>query len=164
MLVAIDVETTSLRGGQQLSISLRGDYRSTWACAPEVPVSDWVRDNVLPQLPRPTHDSWDAMLQSFAHHWLMLSGNENLTVAFHMGMPVESNLFDELFKRGYIGEFQGPYKYVDVATLLMANGFNHDQQTAAAIKLGLIPDLVLSDHSSDYDAEVTYRLARHFLS
>lgn len=84
--------------------------------------NQWVRDNVLPKLGdlAVTHDSYDAMLASFAEFYL---GNKaDADIIAHMGVPVESKVLLDMHTRGLIGDWDGPFPFLDVASVLKARG------------------------------------------
>lgn len=82
----------------------------------------WVRENVLPKLDglAKTHDSYDAMLASFAEFYL--AHKKDADVIAHMGVPVEAKLLLDAHQRGLIGDWDGPYPFLDVAGVLKAKG------------------------------------------
>lgn len=82
----------------------------------------WVRDNVLPKLGdlTVTHDAYDAMLASFAEFYLSNKGDADIIA--HMGVPVESKVLLDMHSRGLIGDWDGPFPFLDVASVLKAYG------------------------------------------
>lgn len=83
---------------------------------------EWVRDNVLPKLSdlAVTHADYDAMLASFAEFYLANKGEADIIA--HMGVPVESKVLLDMHGRGLIGDWDGPFPFLDVASVLKARG------------------------------------------
>lgn len=84
----------------------------------------WVKENVLPKLNdlAKTHDSYDDMLSAFAEFY---KANKNgADVIAHMGVPVEAKLLLDMHSKGFIGDWDGPYPFLDVASVLKARGYD----------------------------------------
>jgi len=84
----------------------------------------WVRENVLPKLAglENTHSSYEAMLADFAEFYM--ANKADADVIAHMGVPVEAKMLLDMHARSYIGDFDGPYPFIDVASVLKAKGFD----------------------------------------
>lgn len=82
----------------------------------------WVRDNVLPKLSdiAVTHADYDAMLASFAKFYLANKGEADIIA--HMGVPVEAKVLLDMHSKGFIGDWDGPFPFLDVASVLKACG------------------------------------------
>jgi len=85
---------------------------------------DWVRENVLPKLGdlKVTHTSYDAILEAFAAFYM--ANKENADIIAHMGVPVEAKLLLDMHSKGYIGDWDGPFPFLDVASVLKARGYD----------------------------------------
>lgn len=84
----------------------------------------WVRENVLPKLKglAKTHDSYEDMLTDFAEFYK--ASKDGADVIAHMSVPVEAKLLIDLHSRGLIGDWDGPYPFLDVAGVLKAKGYD----------------------------------------
>ena len=85
---------------------------------------EWVRENVLPSMSdlEVTHDSYDAMLASFAGFYLAHKGDADIIA--HMGVPVEAKVLLDMHAKELIGDWDGPYPFLDVASALKAKGYD----------------------------------------
>ena len=84
----------------------------------------WVKDNVLPKLEglEQTHESYDEMLADFASFYM--KHKKDADVIAHMGVPVEAKVLVDMQSKGFIGEWDGPYPFLDVAGVLKAHGYD----------------------------------------
>ena len=104
-----------------------------------------------------THESYEEMLKNFSEKYL---SKKNATMLWHMGHIVESHLFRELHKFGFIGDWDAPYVPVEVSALLAAAGEKADSVDTYAEKYG-IGKPTGSTHNPLYDCEVTARVFEH---
>lgn len=83
---------------------------------------EWVRGNVLPNLGDlvQTHSSYDEMLAAFAEFYKANKADADIIV--HMGVPVESRVLSDMHSGGHIGDWDGPFPLIDVASVLKARG------------------------------------------
>lgn len=84
----------------------------------------WVRDNVLPKLEglEQTHDSYDEMLGDFARFYM--EHKKDADIIAHMGVPVEAKVLLDMHQKGLIGDWDGPFPFLDVAGVLKAKGYD----------------------------------------
>ena len=125
---------------------------------PDSYVSDnWVKENVLPTLRdiNITNAGYEEMLEDFSHWYL--ENKENSTALWHMGHIVESFLFREMNRLGYIGDFEAPYTPIEVSEILRQNGFAADSVDNYA-KDHNIKVNYAATHNPLYDAEVAFRV------
>lgn len=93
-------------------------------CPIEGQVDSWVEANVLPQMVDmvETHNSYDEMLKAFAEFFMVNKADAD--VIFHMGIPVESRVILEMHDKGFIGDWDGAYPWLDIAGCLKQSGFD----------------------------------------
>lgn len=93
-------------------------------CPIEGGINSWVEANVLPQMVdmEETHETYSAMLKAFAEFFL--ENKKDADVVFHMGVPVESRVITDMHERGFIGDWDGAYPWLDIAGCLKHAGFN----------------------------------------
>ena len=114
--LSLDVETDGL-WGKPLAIGLiiyevieeklRKIEEISWRLPNSVVKNEWVISNVLPTLDFPvTNESYEEMLKDFSEKYM---SKKNATVIWHMGHIVESHLFRELHRLGFIGDWDAPY-------------------------------------------------------
>lgn len=153
-MIFIDCESAGLRGevfacamvNESGVVIFNGFYRH-----PALRTNDWLRENVEPNLTGTEYLKREAFLKAAADAWMI---NKGPAVA-HMGSPVESNFFQEMWVHGFIGEFDGPYPLHDTAPLLLAAGYASDSEQEYADESGLIlPDGYIP-HSALSDAQLT---------
>jgi len=91
---------------------------------PDGVTDGWVKDNVLPKLEgfAKTHGSYDAMLAAFAEFYK--ANKADADVIAHMGVPVEAKVLIDMHQKGLIGDWDGPYPFIDVAGVLKAKGYD----------------------------------------
>ena len=84
----------------------------------------WVAENVLPQMEAipETSDSYEALLRQFAEFYLEQKADADIIA--HMGVPVEAKVIIDMHKIGAIGDWDGPYPFIDVAGVLLHAGFD----------------------------------------
>lgn len=174
--VFLDCESAGLRG-EILSAALidpdgeilfAGYYRH-----PDLETNNWLRENVEPGLSGNECNDRSEFLERFSAAWRTAKnefgwepwgpGNgKALACVAHMGGPVESNFFQQLFEAGFIGEFDGPYPQLDTAPLLFAAGCDPTSEQGFAEKVGIEMPHGFNPHSAASDAELT-RLVWNYL-
>lgn len=118
----------------------------------------WVKDNVLPTLDFPeTHGSYESMLLDFSEFYIR---HKNATALWHMGHVVESFLFRECVRLGFIGQWDAPYTPIEVSEHLRQKGYSPDSVDSYA-KEQLLPLPKGSTHNPLYDCEVAARVFFH---
>jgi len=126
-IFSFDAETDGL-WGQAFAISAAvyedGTLAATFTAylGPDGVTDSWVKENVLPKLGdlAVTHADYDAMLASFAKFYL--GNKKDAEVIAHMGVPVEAKVLLDMHARGLIGDWDGPFPFLDVASVLKARG------------------------------------------
>lgn len=93
-------------------------------CPIEGKIDPWVEENVLPQMVGMlvTHKSYDEMLKAFAEFFL--ENKADADVIFHMGVPVEARVILDMHDKGFIGDWDGAYPWLDIAGCLKQAGFD----------------------------------------
>ncbi len=128
-ILTLDAETNGL-WGQAFAIGAvlyeNGiEVASFYArCPIEGEVNSWVAENVLPQMEDmiQTHDSYEKMLKAFAEFFM--ENKADADVIFHMGVPVESRVIIDMHDKGFIGDWDGAYPWLDIAGCLKHAGFD----------------------------------------
>ena len=128
-ILTLDAETNGL-WGQAFAIGAvlyeNGiEVASFYArCPIEGEVNSWVAENVLPQMEGmiQTHDSYEEMLKAFAEFFM--ENKADADVIFHMGVPVESRVIIDMHDKGFIGDWDGAYPWLDIAGCLKHAGFD----------------------------------------
>jgi len=130
-------------------------------CPIEGDVNDWVKDNVLPKMTEisETHSSYDELLADFAKFYLANKADADIVV--HMGVPVESTLLKEMYSKGMIGDWDGPYPLIDVAGNLQQAGEDPTSVDSYVQKFGLEVRNFGSTHNPLYDSEVAAKVYQH---
>lgn len=100
--------------------------------------NEWVRDNVLPKLEglTKTHDSYDSMLSAFADFYK--ANKDGADIIAHMGVPVEAKLLLDMHSKGFIGDWDGPLPFLDVAGVLKTSGYDPTSVDKYIEKHGLL--------------------------
>lgn len=134
---------------------------------PDGVTDGWVRDNVLPKLEglKQTHDSYEAMLSAFAEFYK--ANKVEADVIAHMGVPVEAKVLTEMHQKGFIGDWDGPYPFLDVAGVLKAKGYDPTSVDSYNKKFGLMegrPEAEgLATHHPLYDSVAAAVCYMHLL-
>ena len=150
---AIGMIVYELIGGKLVKLE-----ETFWRLPDSVVKNEWVVSNVLPTLDFPvTHESYEEMLKNFSGKYM---SEKNATMLWHMGHIVESHLFRELHKFGFIGDWDAPYVPVEVSALLAVAGEKADSVDTYAEKYG-IGKPTGSTHNPLYDCEVTAKVFEH---
>lgn len=91
---------------------------------PDGVTDSWVKDNVLPKLEglEQTHETYEEMLADFARFYM--EHKKDADIIAHMGVPVEAKVLLDMHQKGLIGDWDGPFPFLDVAGVLKAKGFD----------------------------------------
>lgn len=114
--------------------------------------NSWLRENVEPNLTGREFSTLLNFQTAFADVW---NQQQDKRCVAHMGSPVESNFFQQLFAAGVIGEFDGPYPLLDTAPLLLAKGYDPTSEEAYAKASGWVMPINYKPHSALSDAQLT---------
>jgi hypothetical protein len=169
MLISIDAETNGL-GGQAFAVALTRSFpgketdHSVFRCPiGEAVVDPWVAENVLPALagvPVNCPGGYPQMLAALGEQ-IATWGGRVVPIIAHVAWPVEARLLLDVYSGKRV--WDGPYPLIDVASVLLAHGFNplsvDDYLTAHGI-----PAPEGSPHHPLYDARAAERCMRHLLS
>lgn len=163
-IMSIDAETDGLWGNPFAIGGVVYDEQGQEVDKIAIRISDatvkneWVKENVLPALASMpiTHSSYERMLKSFADWYLTYS--EKCTILYHMGHIVESHLFREMHRLGFIGDWDAPYFPIDVADHLFMAGERPESVDEYKHKYGIQVADYGSTHNPLYDCEVSYRV------
>lgn len=126
---SFDAETNGL-WGQAFAVSAAvyegGQLTASFTAylGPDGVTDGWVKDNIMPKLEglTQTHDNYDAMLADFAYFYK--DNKDGADIIAHMGLPVEAKVLLDMHSRGLIGDWDGPFPFLDVAGVLKARGFD----------------------------------------
>lgn len=152
-MLYLDCESAGLRGDifaaaliNDQEVLFDGFYRH-----PELQTNSWLRENVEPNLTGTEYSTLQAFQAAFAEVW---REQKEKACVCHMGTPVESNFFQQLFDLGEISEFGGMYPMLDTAPLLQKAGFDPTSELDYCKAKGLeLPKG--KPHSALFDAQVT---------
>lgn len=128
----------------------------------------WVKDNVLPKLEGldQTHESYDEMLGDFARFYM--KHKKDADIIAHMGVPVEAKVLFDMHQKGLIGDWDGPFPFLDVASVLKAKGFDPTSVDKYNKEFGLMENVPEADglatHHPLYDSVAAARAYMHLLS
>jgi hypothetical protein len=128
----------------------------------------WVKDNVLPNLKglKQTHASYDEMLKDFSCFYM--EHKKDKDVIAHMGVPVEAKILLDMHQKGFIGDWDGPYPFLDVASVLKAKGYDPSSVDSYNKEFGLMDDVPeavgLSTHHPLYDSVAAARAYLHLMN
>lgn len=168
-VLSLDAETNGL-WGKAFAIAARlydavGNVLAEFIgrCPIEGDVDEFVRDNVLPQMTDIpiSHPDRDSLLAAFAEFYLANKADADVIV--HMGVPVESKLFTDMYARGLIGDWDGPYPLLDISGALAQAGEDPTSCDGYVRKYGLelSADFAGGSHNPLYDSEVAARVWMH---
>lgn len=167
--LSIDAESNGL-WGQAFSVAGivydehgREIDRFVGRCPIEEEVSQWVQENVLPQMTQIAEDyaSYHDLLQAF-FAWRAPYKEEKVQELVHMGCPVEARLYLDAHTMGIIGDWDGPYPLLDVAAIPEI-GDSVDSYNAIH---GISPnpnEFTGGTHNPLYDSAAAYAAYRHWL-
>lgn len=93
-------------------------------CPIDGDVDPWVQANVLPQMVDMVeiYATYEEMLKAFAEFFL--ENKKNATVIFHMGIPVKARVIIDMHDKGFIGDWDGAYPWLDIVGCLKEAGFD----------------------------------------
>lgn len=132
---------------------------------PDTEVTDgWVRENVLPEIADipVTHDSYYALLSSFAEFYL--AHKDEADVVVHMGYIVEARILRDLHDKGLIGDWDGPYPLYDVSGNLQQAGEDATSVDKYVQKHGLsVGEFEGGTHNPLYDSALAAVVYRHLI-
>lgn len=137
--------------------------RSIGRCPIEGETNEWVKDNVLTQMTEisETHSSYNELLADFAKFYL--ANKQDASIIAHMAIPVESTILKDMHTRGYIGDWDGPFPFIDIAGNLQQAGENPTSVDEYVAKYGLEVRGFGSTHNPLYDSEVAAKVYMHLL-
>lgn len=169
---SFDAETNGLWGDAfAISAAVYEDGKLTTSftayLGPDGVTDGWVKENVLPKLDglAKTHDSYDAMLAAFAEFYL--AHKKDADVIAHMGVPVEAKLLLDAHQKGLIGDWDGPYPFLDVAGVLKAKGYDPTSVDSYNKEFGLMEGVSeaegLATHHPLYDSVAAARAYLHLI-
>jgi len=169
---SFDAETNGLWGDAfAISAAVYEDGKLTNSftsyLGPDGVTDGWVRDNVLPKLDglTKTHDSYDAMLAAFAEFYL--AHKKDADVIAHIGVPVEAKVLLDMHQKGLIGDWDGPFPFLDVASVLKARGFDPtsvDEYNKEFSLMDGVPEAEgLASHHPLYDSVAAARAYMHLI-
>jgi hypothetical protein len=130
----------------------------------EAVTNEWVRDNVLPQMAGipVTHESYDQLLADFAKFYL--ANKQDAHVIVHMGYIVEAKVLRDIYERGFIGEWDGPFPLYDVSGNLQAAGADPTSVDKFAAEHSLkVTEFEGGTHNPLYDSAVTATVYRYLV-
>lgn len=140
----------------------------------------WVKENVLPTLNFPvTHTgnvlfdtqigkekrlekTYKEMLSDFSNWYKKYKDDSD--VLWHMGHIVESHLFREMHKFGFIGDWDAPYVPIEVSVYLEMAGESADSVDSYAKKHNLDITDYGTTHNPLYDCEVAFKCYFHIIN
>lgn len=152
-MLYLDCESAGLRGDVFAAalIDDNGGLFDGFYRHPELKINSWLRENVESNLTGTEYPTLAAFQAAFAEVW---REQKEKACVCHMGAPVESNFFQQLFNAGEISEFGGMYPMLDTASLLAKLGFDPTSELAFCAAKGLkLPEG--KPHSALFDAQVT---------
>lgn len=93
-------------------------------CPIDGEVDSWVEKYVLPEMVDmdQTHNTYDEMLEAFAKFYM--ENKADADIIFHMGCPVEARVILDMHDKGFIGDEDGAYPWLDIAGCLKQAGFD----------------------------------------
>lgn len=166
-VISVDAEVNGLHGRAfAIAFTVRKDskevYKWSGRCPDKFVTDGWVAENVLPSLADMPVDhvdpddlendffrKWDGAVASFTEE-----GVKPLTIA-HCGYPVESSLFSRCIAMESEERcWSGPFPLHDVATLLLAKGYNPTSVDGYLKEKGILPEFLGVSHHPMYDAVV----------
>lgn len=171
-IFSLDAETNGLWGNAfAISAAVYEDGKLvnsfTAYLGPDGITDNWVKDNVLPKLGGldKTHGDYDGMLTAFAEFYK--ANKDGADVIAHMGVPVESKLLIDMHQKGLIGDWDGPYPFLDVAGMLKAKGYDPTSVDSYNKEFGLMDNVPEADglatHHPLYDSVAAARAYIHLM-
>lgn len=104
-----------------------------------------------------TAQSYNELLEQFAKFYLENKADCDMIV--HMGVPVESTVLKDMHSGGYIGDWDGPFPLIDIATITEINT-SVDTYNKNNNLTDKIPEFEGGTHNPLYDsyaAAIAYR-------
>lgn len=169
---SFDAETNGLWGDAfAISAAVYVDGKLTTSftayLGPDGVTDGWVKDNVLTKLDdlAKTHDTYAGALDSFAEFYK--ANKDDADVIAHMGVPVEAKLLLDMHQKGLIGDWDGPYPFLDVASVLKAKGYDPTSVDSYNKEFRLmdgVPEAEsLATHHPLYDSVAAARAYMHLM-
>jgi hypothetical protein len=127
-----------------------------------VVTNDWVKANVLPTMTgvAVTHETYDDLLRAFAKFYL--ANKQDAEIVVHMGYIVEAKVLRDMYERGYIEYWDGPYPLYDVSGNLQAAGADPTSVDQFAAEHGLeVGEFEGGTHNPLYDSAVAAAVYRY---
>ncbi|GEM_PF-563867 len=163
------IGNTLTQMGQMYSVVKTGHPAKSFVgyLGPDAVTDGWVRENVLPALKElePTHDSYESMLSDFAAFYMQHKSEADIIA--HIGVPVESQVIEEMHRLGLIGEWDAPFPMIDVGSVLKGrseNPLSVDEYNARHQTLRNFPEVCgLSPHHPLYDSIAAAAAYYHLL-
>jgi len=124
---------------------------------------EWIKENVLPELEKCENvifvDMYHEMLKTIADFYNKYK--EGSEVLWHMGHIVESHLFREMHRIGFIGDWDAPYTPIEVSEVLRENNKEPDSVDNYIKKYNVAVNNYGSTHNPLYDCEVAFKAYLH---
>lgn len=88
------------------------------------PINTWVSENVLPKIEyiKTNHYNYYSLLQAFSRFYL--NNKHDADIIVHMGCPVETKIVSDMYKFGFIGDWDAPYPLIDISGNLLQACYN----------------------------------------
>ena len=169
--LSLDAETNGLRGRAFCigAILYGPDGKETQRFIGRCPIrgktSDWVAKNVIPQIReiKVTHKSYKSLLRDFASFYV--ENKDTADVVVHMGCPVETKIFDDMYDFGFIGEWDNPYPLLDISGNLEQVGEDPLSVDSYVQKYNLsVGEFQGGTHNPLYDAAAAAEVRFHLKS
>lgn len=77
----------------------------------------WIKENVLPHCPAPTHETTESLLREFGQFYHKY--RNGVTFVSHMGYIVEAYVLRLMRQYGIIDEWEAPFPLHDVASMIL---------------------------------------------
>lgn len=166
-ILSIDAETNGLGGlafavGISVSTSAGERESAVFRCPIDDNLDPWVAEHVLPAMVDVEVDcfSYWHMLDTIRARFFMPEAKTAWSVIAHVAWPVEARLLCDMLPRGLV--WSGPYPLIDVASVLLAKGFNPLSVDDYLREQG-IEAPPGSPHHPLYDARAAERCLRHLM-
>lgn len=127
-VISVDCESNGLYGpvfaiGAIMSQGTQVDSFHGMYHLPEDQIVPWVKANVLPTLQDiKVYPDETTLYMSFVE-WYNRNKSE-ATIIGHVIHPVETGFFRTLVEKGYLGVWDGPFPFIDVASVLHVKGYD----------------------------------------
>jgi len=168
-VVSIDVESNGLWGAAIAIATIVYDRQGKEIVRfigrlPDTEVTDdWVQENVLPKMTNipVTHDDYELLLVDFAAFYM--ANKDGADIITHVGFPVETKLFFDMHRLGYIDDWDAPYPLIDVSSLLKLVGANPVSVDRFAADHGIEVAVSGGTHNPIYDAALTAAVYQYLM-